>query len=136
MNIKNRAWIEILSSKPGLRVDSVKAQELLCKSGSADHFSLSLTRVGNKSGPLDLHRVVQGEGGAGAAAQSAGDACPRRGFAGVEQSGAPGAYLGWGLAVEHARGMCSPPGVRVGFGEVRSTEFGGHGGSGRRSLPA
>ena len=94
VNIKNRAWIEILSSEPGLRVDSVKARGLLCKSGSADHFSLSLTRVGNKSGPLDLHRVVQGEGGAGAAAQSAGHACPRRGFAGVEQSGALGARSG------------------------------------------
>ena len=66
--------------------------------------------------------------------RNAGDTCPRRGFAGVEQSGAPGAYSGRGLAVEHARGTCSPPGVRVGFGEVRSAEFGGHGGSGRRGL--
>ena len=65
VNIKNRAWIEILSSKLGLRVDSVKARGLLCKSGSADHFSLSLTRVGNKSRPLDLHRAVQGEGARG-----------------------------------------------------------------------
>ena len=119
MNIKNRAWIEILSSKPGLRVDSVKARELLCKSGSADHFSLSLTRVGNKSGPLDLHRAVQGEGGTGAAAQSAGDACPRRGFAGVERSGAPGAYSGWGLAVAHVRDMGDTLVALAGLEEVR-----------------
>ena len=39
-----------------------------------------------------------------------------------------------GWAVEDARGTCSPPGVLVKFGEIRSTEFGGHGGSGRRGL--
>jgi len=31
--------------------------------------------------------------------------------------------------------MGNPPRVRVGFGEVRSTKFGDHGGSGRRSSP-
>ena len=134
MNIKNRAWIEILSSKPGLRVDSVKARELLCKSGSADHFSLSLTRVGNKSGPLDLHRAVQGEGGTGAAAQSAGGACPRRGFAGVEKSGAPGAYSDRGLAVEHPLGMRNPP-VRSGqWIGPRGVVLAGDGGVERRNI--
>ena len=58
---------------------------------------------------MDLHRAVQGEGGAGAAAQSAGDACPRRGFAGVEQSGVPGGYSRRDLAVEQRRGTCNPP---------------------------
>ena len=38
-------------------------------------------------------------------AQSAGDVCPRRGFAGVERFGAPGAYTGRGLAVAHVRDM-------------------------------
>ena len=33
-------------------------------------------------------------------------------------------------------GMGNPPRVRVGFGEVQSTKFGDHGGSGRRSSPA
>ena len=46
-----------------------------------------------------------------------------------------GGYLGWGLAVELYCGMGNPPRVRVGFGEVRSTKFGDHGGSGRRSSP-
>ena len=43
-----------------------------------------------------------------AAARLAGDAFPRRGFAGVEQSGATGAYSGRGLAVEHHHGMSNP----------------------------
>jgi len=43
--------------------------------------------------------------------------------------------LGWGLAVELPCGMGNPPRVRVGFGEVRSTKFSDHGGSGRRSSP-
>ena len=43
-----------------------------------------------------------------AAARLAGDAFPRRGFAGVEQSGATGAYLGLGLAVEHHHVMSNP----------------------------
>ena len=47
-----------------------------------------------------------------------------------------GGYLGWGLAVELYCGMGNPPRGRVGFGEVRSTKFGDHGGSGRRSSPA
>ena len=55
-------------------------------------------------------------------------------MAGESVLGAAGLRLGWGLAVEDARGTCSAPGVRVGFGEVRSTELGGHGGSGRRDL--
>ena len=78
-----------------------------------------------------------GSGGKGvrAAARLAGGAFPRRRMTGESVLGAAGLRLGWGLAVEDARGTCSPPGVRVGFGEVRSTEFGGHGGSGRRNLP-
>ena len=42
------------------------------------------------------------------AARLAGDEFPRRGFAGVEQSGATGAYSGRGLAVEHHHGMSNP----------------------------
>ena len=38
----------------------------------------------------------------------AGDTFPRRGFAGVEQSGATGAYSGRGLAVEHHHVMSNP----------------------------
>ena len=59
---------------------------------------------------------------------------PRRRMAGESVLGAAGLRLGWGLAVEDARGTCSPPEVRVGSGEVRSAEFIGHGGSGRRDL--
>ena len=44
----------------------------------------------------------------GAAVEHAGVRSPRRGFAGVERSSAPEAYLGRCLAVEHRRGMCSP----------------------------
>ena len=77
-----------------------------------------------------------GSGGKGvrAAARLAGGAFSRRRTTGESVLGAAGLRLGWGLAVEDARGTCSPPGVRVGFGEVWSTEFGGHGGSGRRGL--
>ena len=50
------------------------------------------------------------------------------------KSGTPGVGLSRGWAVEDARGTCSPPGVLVRFGEVRSTDFGGHGGSGRRGF--
>ena len=42
------------------------------------------------------------------AARLTGDAFPRRAFAGVEQSGATGAYSGRGLAMEHQRGMRNP----------------------------
>ena len=42
------------------------------------------------------------------AALLAGGRSPRRGIAGVEQSGTLGAYSGRCLAVEHRRGMCSP----------------------------
>ena len=42
--------------------------------------------------------------------------------------------MGCGLAVELVRSVAKPPRVRVGFGEFRSMEFGGHGGSGRRGL--
>ena len=38
----------------------------------------------------------------------AGDAFPRRGFAGVEQFSATGTYSGRGLAVEHHHGMSNP----------------------------
>ena len=77
-----------------------------------------------------------GSGGKGvrAAERLAGGAFPRRHTTGESVLGAAGLCLGWGLAVEDARGTCSPPGVQVGFGEVRSTAFGGHGGSGRRGL--
>ena len=77
-----------------------------------------------------------GSGGKGvrAAARLAGGAFPWRRMTGESVLGAAGLRLGWGLAVEDARGTCSPLGVRAGFGEVRSTEFGGHGGSGRRGL--
>ena len=74
-----------------------------------------------------------------AASESGGGATRRRRVPAAAHdrrkcSGAAGLRLGWGLAMEDARGTCSPPGVRVGFGEVRSMEFGGHGGSGRRGL--
>ena len=77
-----------------------------------------------------------GSGGKGvrAAARLAGGAFLRWRTTGESVLGAAGLCLGWGLAVEDARGTCSPPGVRVGFGEVRSTEFGGHGGAGQRGL--
>ena len=52
----------------------------------------------------------------------------------VANLGLPGGYLGWGLAVELYRGMGNPPRVRVGFGEVRSTKFGDHGGEVRRRV--
>jgi len=68
------------------------------------------------------------------AAGLTGGALPQRCTTGESVLGAAGLRLGWGLAVEDARGTCSPPEVRVGSGEVRSTEFIGHGGSGRRDL--
>ena len=51
-------------------------------------------------------------------AQSAGDVCPRRGFAGVERSGAPRAYSGWGLAGAHVRDMGDALVVLAGLEEV------------------
>ena len=69
-----------------------------------------------------------------AAAEVTGGALPRQRTTGESVLGATGLSLGWGLAVEDARGTCSPPEMRVGSGEVRSTEFSGHGGSGRRGL--
>ena len=52
-------------------------------------------------------------------AQSAGDVCPRRGFAGVERFGAPGAYTGRGLAVAHVRDMGDTLVALAGLEEVR-----------------
>ena len=69
-----------------------------------------------------------------AAAQSAGGACPRRGFAGVEKSGAPGAYSDRGLAVEHPLGMRNPP-VRSGqWIGARGVVLDGDGGVERRNI--
>ena len=86
---------------------------------------------------LDLIAVVRfGSGGyrqreTRAAAGLAGGALPQRRTTGESILGAAGLRLGWCLSVEDARGTRSPPEVRVGSGEVWSTEFIGHGGSGR-----
>ena len=55
---KFRADLEIFLNVGGLRVYFKETEGLLCKSGSTDYFPGSLTRAGNESGPLDLHRAV------------------------------------------------------------------------------
>ena len=59
----------------------------------------------------------------------AGDAFPRRGFAGVGGLGATAGLLACGLAVEHERGMAKPLVTLVWVGDGRSVELGGVGGS-------
>ena len=62
--VRARFWadLEIFLNVGGLRVYFKETEGLLCKSGSADRFPRSLTRAGNESGPLDLHRAVRSVG--------------------------------------------------------------------------
>ena len=106
----------------------------MCKSGGADRYldlvdsAGSILDRGSRIGRLGFNQ--RGE----AAAQSAGGACPRRGFAGVEKSGAPGAYSDRGLAVEHPLGMRNPP-VRSGqWIGPRGVVLAGDGEVGRRNI--
>ena len=72
LSAKNWAWLEIFLHSHGLRFDIRKGGGLFSKSGSADRFPGCLSRAGNESRPLDLHRAVQRERARGAAALTAG----------------------------------------------------------------
>ena len=81
-------------------------------------------------------RAIAGNGGGGARRGNNSRGGEAWELAGLRRFGVSRAGLGWGLAVEHARGTRNPLEVVARGCRVRSMMHGDEGGSGRRVSPA